>query len=109
MIKGVLKELLTNALKYSPVDSPLTVSVREFGEEIITMVGDSGTGLEPGEETHIFEKHYRGSTRAPGAGLGLSIAKTIVEAHGGRIGAESQPGRGSVFYFSLPVSRGDAA
>jgi two-component system, OmpR family, sensor histidine kinase KdpD len=109
MIKGVLKELLMNALKYSPSNSPLTISVREVGDEIITSVSDSGIGIEPGEEKLIFERHYRGTVRAPGTGLGLAIAKIIVEAHGGRIGVKSQPGAGSAFRFSLPVSHRDAA
>jgi two-component system, OmpR family, sensor histidine kinase KdpD len=109
MIKGVVKELLTNALKYSPSNSPLTVSVQQAGDEIITSVTDSGSGIQPGEERLIFQKHYRGSVRAPGTGLGLALAKTIVEAHGGRIGVESKVGGGSVFHFSLPVSRRDAA
>jgi two-component system, OmpR family, sensor histidine kinase KdpD len=109
MIKGVLRELLSNALKYSPSHSPLTISVQQIGDEIITSVSDSGIGLEPGEEKRIFERYYRGSAHAPGTGLGLAIAKTIVEAHGGRIGVESQPGGGSVFHFSLPVSHRDAA
>src|ERR1700739_1402334 len=109
MIKGVLKELLSNALKYSPSHSPLTISVQQIGDEIITSVSDFGVGIEPGEDKRIFERYYRGSARAPGTGLGLAIAKTIVEAHGGRIGVESQPGGGSVFHFSLPVSHRDAA
>lgn len=109
MIKAVLKELLTNAAKYSPSDSPLVISVRQTGDEIITSVADFGSGIKPGEERKIFEKHYRGSVRAPGTGLGLAIAKTIVEAHGGRIGVESQAGAGSVLYFSLPVCHRDAA
>jgi two-component system sensor histidine kinase KdpD len=104
MIKGVLKELLTNALKYSPSDSPLIISVRQTGNEIITSVADSGIGVQSGEEKRIFEKHYRGSVQAPGTGLGLALVKTIVEAHGGRLGVESRPGGGAVFHFSLPLS-----
>jgi len=109
MIKGVVKELLTNALKYSASDSPVTVSVEQAGDEIITSVTDSGIGIQPGEETLIFRKHYRGSVRASGTGLGLALAKTIVEAHSGRIGVESKAGGGSVFRFSLPVSKRDVA
>ncbi len=104
MIKGVLKELLTNAVKYSPSDSPLTIWVQQVGDEITINVGDSGIGIAAGEEKLIFEKHYRGRAQRPGTGLGLAIAKTIVEAHGGRIGIMSQPNGGSVFHFSLPVS-----
>lgn len=105
MIKGVLKELMTNAAKYSASDSPLTISARRCGDEIVTSVSDSGVGIKPGEEKRIFEKYYRGSVRAPGTGVGLAIAKTILEAHGGRIGVESEPGAGSVFSFSLPTHR----
>jgi two-component system, OmpR family, sensor histidine kinase KdpD len=109
MVKGVLKELVTNALKYSPVGSPLMISLQRAGDEIITSVADSGMGIQAGEENRIFEKHYRGSARGTGAGLGLAIAKTIVEAHGGRIRAENRPGTGSVVQFSLPISHREAA
>lgn len=109
VIKGVLKELMTNAVKYSASDSPLTISARRCGDEILTSVSDSGVGIKPGEEKRIFEKYYRGSVRAPGTGVGLALAKTILEAHGGRIGVESEPGAGSVFSFSLPASRRDVA
>jgi two-component system sensor histidine kinase KdpD len=104
MFKRVLKELLTNALKYSPSDSPLAVSVQHAGDEIITQVMDSGIGIRPGEETLLFQKHYRGHVRAPGAGLGLALAKTIVQSQGGRIWACNRSEGGSVFSFSLPVS-----
>jgi two-component system sensor histidine kinase KdpD len=109
MIKGVLKELLNNAVKYSPARSPLTIAVQPAGSEIVTSVIDSGAGVRPGEEERIFEKHYRSSTKTPGTGLGLAFAKTIVEAHGGTIGVKSQPGSGSAFHFSLPVYHQDAA
>jgi two-component system sensor histidine kinase KdpD len=105
MIRGVLKELLTNALKYSPPDSPLTICVQQAGDEIITSVADSGPGIRLGEEILIFRKRYRGSTRAVGSGLGLALAKTIVESHGGKIWASRRSGGGSTFYFSLPLSR----
>ncbi|HVP54091.1 MAG TPA: ATP-binding protein [Candidatus Eisenbacteria bacterium] len=109
MIKGVLKELLTNALKYSPPGSPLSISVQHAGDEIVTTVADCGIGIKPEEKERMFEKYYRGSVQAPGTGLGLAFARTIVEAHGGRIWVESQPGAGAVFYFSLPASRQDIA
>lgn len=104
LFKRVLKELLTNALKYSPPDSPLAVSARQAGDEIITRVTDSGSGIQPGEEALIFQKHYRGHVRAPGAGLGLALARTIVQSQGGRIWASNRPEGGSVFHFSLPSS-----
>jgi two-component system, OmpR family, sensor histidine kinase KdpD len=109
MIKAVLKELLINALKYSPSESPLTVSVQQDGDEIITSVVDSGPGVRPDEEERIFEKHYRGSAKGSGTGLGLAFAKTIVEAHGGLIGVRNGAVSGAVFYFSLPVFCEEAA
>jgi two-component system, OmpR family, sensor histidine kinase KdpD len=109
MIKAVLKELLTNAVKYSPSQTPLIVSVQQVGDEIITSVADSGPGISPDERHRIFEKHYRGAVKAPGAGLGLAFAKTIVEAHGGQIDVRSGMGSGSVFYFSLPLFHEEAA
>jgi two-component system sensor histidine kinase KdpD len=109
MIKVVFKELVNNALKYSPDRSPLTISAQLDGAEIVTGVEDSGMGFSKEEEARVFERHYRGSAAASGTGLGLAIAKTIVEAHGGRVGAISTPGKGSMFYFSLPASSEGAA
>jgi two-component system sensor histidine kinase KdpD len=110
MIKAVLKELLTNAVKYSPSDSPLAVSVQQAGDRIVTSVADRGIGLKPADENRIFEKHYRrAAPGTPGLGLGLAITKTIVEAHGGKIAVESRAGGGSVFRFSLPISHRDVA
>jgi two-component system, OmpR family, sensor histidine kinase KdpD len=104
MIKVVFKELLNNALKYSPDRSPLIISARLDGAKIVTGVEDSGMGFSKEEEAQVFGRTYRGTAAASGTGLGLAIAKTIVEAHGGRLGAISTPGKGSMFYFSLPAS-----
>jgi two-component system, OmpR family, sensor histidine kinase KdpD len=109
MIKAVLKELLTNAVKYSPSESPLAISVQQVGDEIMISVADSGPGIRPDERDRIFEKHYRGAVKAPGTGLGLAFAKTIVEAHRGQIGVRNGAGSGSVFYFSLPIFHEEAA
>jgi two-component system, OmpR family, sensor histidine kinase KdpD len=109
MVKVVFKELMNNALKFSPDGSPVSVAVQLAQSEIITSVRDSGIGIAPGEENRVFEKHYRGKVTSAGMGLGLAFAKTIVEAHGGHIGATRRPGGGSVFYFSLPVSQPRAA
>lgn len=109
MAKVVLKELVNNALKFSLDGSPVAISVTQVQAEIVTSVRDWGAGIAPGEEVRIFEKHYRGKVVSAGTGLGLAFAKTIVEAHGGRIGATRAPDHGSVFYFSLPVSQGRAA
>ena len=104
MFQRVLKELLTNALKYSSPGSPLSITLRHAGEEIIIRVMDSGSGIEAGEETLIFQKHYRGHVRAPGAGLGLALAKTIVQSQGGKIWVSNRPEGGAEFHFSLPLS-----
>ena len=77
-----------------------------FGKEVVFSVADMGTGIHSGEQDGIFDKYYRGSQhrhRRGGMGLGLTICKTIVEGHGGRIWVKSEPGRGSTFYFSLPI------
>jgi two-component system, OmpR family, sensor histidine kinase KdpD len=102
MIKGVLKELLRNALKYSPEGSPLAVSVRQCEQDFTITVTDEGIGVPAEEQDRIFEKHYRGNVKARGSGLGLSIAKTIIEAHGGTIGVTSGPNRGASFHVTLP-------
>jgi signal transduction histidine kinase len=105
MIKGVLKELLRNALKYSPEGSPLAVSVRQCEQDFTITVTDEGIGVPAEEQDRIFEKHYRGNVKARGSGLGLSIAKTIIEAHGGTIGVTSGPNRGASFHVTLPNGR----
>ena len=73
---------------------------------MIVEVLDRGPGLHPGEESQIFEKFFRGETARSrqGAGLGLAVARAVVEAHGGRIRAENRPGGGAAFRFTLPVS-----
>jgi len=76
------------------------------GRQLVVSVADRGPGIDDFEQGLIFDKFYRGRDqryRVQGTGMGLSIAKAIVEAHGGTLGVTSQLGRGSVFYFSLPV------
>ncbi len=104
-ITEVLVHLLENASKYSPPDSPIHVMAElRLGGEIVTSVADHGPGIEEIEQDMIFEKFYRGRNqraRIQGTGMGLAIAKAIIELHGGTIGVRSQVGRGSVFFFSL--------
>jgi two-component system sensor histidine kinase KdpD len=104
-ITEVLVHLLENAGKYSPPDAAIHVMAElRLGGEIVTSVADHGPGIEDIEQDMIFEKFYRGRnqrTRIQGTGMGLAIAKAIIELHGGTIGVRSQMGRGSVFYFSL--------
>jgi two-component system sensor histidine kinase KdpD len=104
----VLVHLITNAHLYSSPGQPITISTEERGEFLIVRVADKGPGIEEMERRHIFEKFYRGKShryRVHGTGMGLPIAKAIVEAHGGTIGVVSHPGQGSVFTFSLPIER----
>lgn len=108
-IHQVLGNLLSNALNFSRPPSPVTVSATLVEEGIRFAVTDSGVGVRPDEIERIFEPFYRGdgasSGRTRGTGLGLAICKGIVEAHGGRIWVESEPGKGSTFYFILPTQR----
>jgi len=103
----VVSNLLGNALKFTPPGGSVTVSVRseerEQGKEVVFTVQDTGVGIPPESLPHLFERFYRvpGQEEKSGAGLGLAIAKEIVEAHGGRVWAESEIGRGSRFSFAL--------
>jgi signal transduction histidine kinase len=104
----VLTNLIANALKYSPKERPIAVSLRREGDEAMICVRDEGDGIAPEEIERIFERFYRAQdTRiwtgsAVGLGLGLYISRELVERHGGRIWAESIVGRGSSFYCALP-------
>lgn len=104
-ITEVITHLLDNAAKYSPPDTPIHVSVERQGSDVVTSVADHGPGIDEMEQEMIFEKFYRGREQRmiiQGTGMGLPIAKAIVELHRGKIGVTSQTGRGSVFHFSLP-------
>jgi two-component system, OmpR family, sensor histidine kinase KdpD len=104
-IAEVLVHLLENAGKYSPPDTPIHVMAEQrLGGDIVTSVADHGAGIDDMELDMIFEKFYRGRnlrSTIQGTGMGLAIAKAIVELHGGTIGVRSQVGHGSVFYFTL--------
>lgn len=105
-ITEVITHLVDNAAKYSPPDTPIHITAELKGNEVVTSVADHGPGIDNMEQEMIFEKFYRGRDQRmiiQGTGMGLPIAKAIVELHGGKIGLTSQTGRGSVFYFSLPV------
>ena len=105
-IAEVLVQLLENAVKYSPTNTPVTISAEPSGKMICVSVADRGPGIDDLEQSLIFEKFYRGRDqryRVQGTGMGLAIAKAIVEAHGGTIGVTSQLGSGSVFHFTLPA------
>lgn len=106
-IEQVMRNLLDNAVKYS--DGGLVVTRGEVGEnEVIVSVADQGVGIKPEQLNRLFERFYRikneGRKSVVGTGLGLPIARDIVERHGGRIWAESQVGKGTTFFFTLPLT-----
>lgn len=103
----VLRNLLDNAVKYSPKGSLVVVGGEVRDGEVVISVADQGEGIAPEYLNRLFEKFFRIKSglgrHTVGSGLGLPIARTIVESHGGRIWAESQIGRGSTFYFTIPL------
>ncbi len=107
-IEQVLRNLLVNSLRYTAVDGNVTVKLLNTGQAVRVEVQDSGSGIPAGDLPHVFERFWRAENAQArgqgGAGLGLAIAKQWVEAHGGQIGVTSQAGRGSTFWFILPIS-----
>jgi len=104
-LEQVLNNLISNASKFSPEESTITVRARAEESELIVEIEDEGSGLSEEEQERIFKPYHRveqDRQRFPGLGLSLAISKHIVEAHGGRIWVESQLGSGSKFSFSLP-------
>ena len=101
-IHQVLTNLVGNALKFT-FDGTVTVTGRQQGSDAVVSVADTGAGILPDVLPHVFDRFFTSGERANGTGLGLNIAKRLVEAHGGRIWATSEPGRGSTFTFSLPL------
>jgi two-component system phosphate regulon sensor histidine kinase PhoR len=102
MIERVIENLLDNAVKYSPHDTMVSVKLNDWNMEVQVQVIDAGVGISAEHLPYIFDAFYRVSRDSEGSGLGLSIAKTIVEAHDGKIWAESIPRKGSTFSFTLP-------
>jgi two-component system phosphate regulon sensor histidine kinase PhoR len=102
----VFANLVHNAVKFSPPDSTVTVSVRQVGEAVEASVADRGIGVGAADLPRIFERFYkadRSRTAGGGTGLGLAIARHIVSGHGGRLTVASREGEGATFTMSLPV------
>jgi two-component system OmpR family sensor kinase/two-component system sensor histidine kinase BaeS len=105
-IAQVVSNLLSNGITYTPSGGKVTVAAKEVDGWVEVRVADTGPGIPPEEMPYLFERFYRSdrsrSRAQGGSGLGLAIAKQLVEAHGGRIWAESEVGRGAIFVFTLP-------
>jgi len=106
LIERVFANLLENAVKYTPPGTPIEISATTGSNELVVIVSDQGWGIPAGEEKRIFEKFYRVTSEGNqgGAGLGLTICRSIVEAHGGRIWADNLPTGGAAFHFTLPLT-----
>ncbi len=105
-IDQVISNLIDNAIKYTPSGGKIDVLVEDLGKEVKVSVKDTGIGISKEDLPRVFERFYRGdksrNLSLGGVGLGLSIVRHIVEAHGGKVGVESSLGKGSTFYFILP-------
>ena len=105
LMKRAITNLVTNACKYTPPNGMITLELSSLENDVQIMVGDTGRGIDPAQLPHIFRRYYNeGAGR--GNGLGLAIAKEIVEWHGGDIRVESEPEQGSRFYLRLPIYKG---
>ena len=106
-ISRVLSNLVSNALRHTPTGGSVELRATPAGSHVLVEVRDTGSGISPTDLPHVFEQFYRGeksrSRSTGGAGLGLAIARRIIEAHGGAIGAESAPGAGTRLWFTLPM------
>lgn len=110
-LQQILNNLVSNALKYTPRGGRVTVRIDAKDDHVVIAVSDTGIGLTAEDRAHLFEKFFRSARpevqMAEGAGIGLALVKGVVEAHGGRIEAEGEPGKGSTFRVILPVQPAD--
>jgi PAS domain S-box-containing protein len=111
-IGQVLSNLIGNSIKFTPAGGRISVVASEAGDEVQVSVSDTGMGIAPDHLPHVFDRFWQNqqsTIRSRGAGLGLPIARGIIHAHGGRMWAESAPGQGSTFSFTIPIERTESA
>jgi signal transduction histidine kinase len=104
LARQALENLVTNAIKFSPNGGRVAITARAEGPSVRFDVTDQGPGIGPEDQRGLFDRFGKSTHSSPGLGLGLSIVKRVAEAHGGAVGVASQPGQGSTFWISLPVS-----
>jgi signal transduction histidine kinase len=107
-LKQVVSNLINNAIKYTPEAGQISTLVQVDNTQVVFKVEDNGPGISPGDLPFVFDKFFRAKNETlaetSGAGLGLSICKSVIEKYQGQIWAESQPGQGSRFTFTLPLA-----
>jgi two-component system sensor histidine kinase KdpD len=109
LVEQAVAKLVGNAGRYTPAHASIELSARCQDGALVISVSDRGPGISPNEQELLFEKFYRGDqTKTGGLGLGLSIARGFVEAHGGTVTAETRPGGGARFIIKLPARMADA-
>jgi signal transduction histidine kinase len=110
MLKQVLFNLLSNALKFTPRGGHVAVNAHAVGDDVVVIVRDDGVGIAPADQARIFEEFQQVGTAhlQEGTGLGLAISRRFIELHGGSLRVESEPGHGSTFTFTLPRTQGTA-
>ncbi len=108
-LRQAFDNLISNSLKFTPKGGTVTVSIANSGEGVKASVADTGIGIPQADVERIFERFYRASNRskvnAPGTGLGLAICRSIVDKHEGRVWVESEVGKGTTFFFVIPVAK----
>jgi two-component system, OmpR family, sensor histidine kinase KdpD len=110
LIQMVIRELIDNALKYSPAGTRVEIGARLGERGVVISVADHGPGVPEEDQVRIFDKFYRSHKEVPqikGTGMGLAIAREILQAHSGEIWCVSSPGSGSEFAFLLPIAPKD--
>ena len=105
LLRRLLRNLVSNALKYTPPGSPIEIAAVARERDVRLTVEDHGPGLPAGREASLFQMFERGRKEGttPGVGLGLAICRAVIDVHGGKMWAENRPGGGTVFRFTLPL------